>query len=93
MGHADLIAAIQNTLVIVLMISAPALGAAILIGFMVGLFQAVTQIQDQGLPMAIKIVTILVVCALSGRALNGMLIEHTAHLMDLLPSVGRSVVR
>lgn len=93
MEHADLITAIQNTLIIVLMISAPALGTAIAIGFMIGLFQAVTQIQDQGLPMAVKIVMILVVCMTAGRAFNGMLIEHTSSLMDQLPAVGRSVVR
>jgi type III secretion protein S len=93
MVQSELIAAIQSTLMMVLLLSGPALATAIVVGFMIGLFQAVTQIQDQGLPMAVKIVTILAVCALTGRAFNGLLIEHTGHLMDQMAVIGRSVVR
>lgn len=93
MPHAELVNNIQATLMLVLVLSLPALAVAILVGFVLGLFQAVTQIQDQSLPMAVKIVAVLAVCALAGRTINGTLIEHTANVMDQIQSVGRSVVR
>lgn len=93
MAHSELVTHVQATLLLILMLSAPALGVAIAIGFIIGLFQAVTQIQDQVLPTAVKIVAVLGVCALAGRTINGTLIEHTNSLLDRLPAVGRSVVR
>jgi type III secretion protein S len=83
---------VQNTLTLVLVLSAPALVIAIAIGFLIGLFQAVTQIQDQALPQACKIIAVLVSIALIGRMMSSTLIEHTNQVFDDLPLIGRSVV-
>lgn len=83
---------VQNTLTLILALSAPALGVAIVVGFVIGLFQAVTSIQDQTLPQVCKIVAVLATIALAGRIISGTLIQHTGHLMDQLPSIGRSIV-
>ncbi len=93
MIHGDLIANVQATLMLILLLSLPALGVAIALGLLIGLFQAVTQIQDQSLPMAVKIVAVLAVCAFAGRIINATIIEHTIHLLDQLPVIGRSVLR
>jgi type III secretion protein S len=92
-GSSELISDAQSTLMLVFVLSLPALGVAIVVGFFVGLFQAVTQIQDQSLPQVVKIVAVLGAIALTGRLINGTLVEHTGQLLDQLPIVGRSVVR
>jgi type III secretion protein S len=93
MDSSTLTTNVQNTLTLILALSAPALGVAILVGFVIGLFQAVTAIQDQTLPQACKIVAVLATIAMAGRLMSGTLIQHTKHLFDQLPAVGRSVVR
>jgi len=82
----------ESTLTLILALSAPALGIAIVVGFVVGLFQAVTSIQDQTLPQACKIVAVLVTIAALSRVISGTLIQHTDHIFDQLRVVGRSVV-
>lgn len=84
---------VQNALVVILVLSAPVLGVAILVGFVMGLFQAVTQIQDQSLPQACKVVAVLVAIAMGGRLMSGVLLEYTNRIMDHLPSIGSSVSR
>jgi len=50
--------AIREGLVLVLLLSAPPLIASMVVGFVVGLFQAATQIQDQTLSFVPKILAI-----------------------------------
>jgi flagellar biosynthetic protein FliQ len=50
----------------VLLLSAPAVLAGLLIGFMVSLFQAVTQIQEQTLTFVPKIIAVFMVLLITG---------------------------
>ena len=50
----------------VLVLSAPAVLAGLLVGFMVSLFQAVTQIQEQTLTFVPKIIAVFLVLMISG---------------------------
>lgn len=50
----------------VLVWSAPAVLAALLVGFMISLFQAVTQIQEQTLTFVPKIIAVFVVVLITG---------------------------
>ena len=59
MGQEVFLNEMNQALVTVLLVSAPALGIAIIIGVSVGLIQALTQIQDQTLPQAVKLVAVL----------------------------------
>lgn len=93
MDSVTLATMVQNTLMVILALSAPVLGGAIAVGFVIGLFQAVTQIQDQSLPQACKIMAVLLGIAVGGRLMSGTLIEHTNRLIDSLPAIGTSVVK
>ncbi|GEN22782.1 EscS/YscS/HrcS family type III secretion system export apparatus protein [Halomonas cupida] len=66
----------------VLLLSAPALLTAILIGFGIGLLQALTQIQDQSLPQAVKVITIMLVLIFAGPLLVGQLLGLTNQILD-----------
>jgi len=55
-----------RSLMEVLVLSAPAVLAGLLVGFMVSLFQAVTQIQEQTLTFVPKIIAVFLVLMISG---------------------------
>ena len=55
----------------VLIWSAPAVLAGLLVGFMISLFQAVTQIQEQTLTFVPKIIAVFVVLLVTGGWLIG----------------------
>ena len=66
----------------VVLLSAPALLAAIVIGFGIGLLQALTQIQDQSLPQAVKVIVIMLVLIVGGPLLVGQLVNLTDQVLD-----------
>ena len=76
-------------LMLVLMLSLPPLAVATVVGFVVGLLQAVTQIQDQTLPQSIKLVAVLVTLVLTGAWMAGPLVEQARQVFDAFPAIGR----
>ncbi|MGD0152377.1 MAG: flagellar biosynthesis protein FliQ [Thermacetogeniaceae bacterium] len=54
----------QNALYTALLIAAPLLGISLIIGLVVGIFQATTQLQDQTLSFVPKIIAVLVAVVL-----------------------------
>lgn len=57
----DAIDAVRSALLEALFISAPILGAGLVVGLIISLFQAVTQIQEQTLVFVPKIVAMVIV--------------------------------
>ena len=55
---------VQAALLETLILSAPILGAGLLVGLLVSLFQAVTQIQEQTLSFVPKIIAMILVAVL-----------------------------
>lgn len=72
----------KNALWTALLVSAPALLVAIAVGFGVGLLQALTQIQDQTLPQAVKLVAVLLVLIVAGPLLAGQIVNITDQVLD-----------
>lgn len=56
----------QSSVYTVLIVAAPALGIALLIGLMVSIFQATTQIQEQTLAFVPKIVGVFIIILVVG---------------------------
>jgi type III secretion protein S len=71
------------------LLSAPPLLAAVLVGVGVSLAQALTQIQDQTLPYVIKLVVVAVVLVACGRWIGAELLQLTIRCIDLVATVGR----
>lgn len=74
MGQGVFLNVMNQALMTVLLLSAPALGLAILIGLSVGLIQALTQVQDQTLPQAVKLVGVLLLLIFTGPLLAGQVV-------------------
>jgi type III secretory pathway component EscS len=79
--------ACREGLLLVLVLSAPALLASVAVGLVAGIVQAATQIQDQALGFVPKLVVVLLVVAATGPLLGGQLVRFTQALMLAIPSV------
>jgi type III secretion protein S len=89
MGEEVFQSQVSSALLTVLVMSAPALGAAIVVGVGVGLIQALTQIQDQTLPQAVKLVVVLVVLILTGPLLGAQVTELARQGLEQFPLATR----
>jgi len=82
MQHAVLLEQLQATLSIVLFMSLPPLISAMTVGLVVGILQAVTQVQDQSLPIAFKLLVVIVVLVFGGPLLVVPLVRQSEQLFD-----------
>jgi flagellar biosynthetic protein FliQ len=74
----------------VLIWSAPAVLSALLVGFMISLFQAVTQIQEQTLTFVPKIIAVFVVLLITGPWLIGEIQTFTQETYQTVDHLVRS---
>lgn len=77
----------QQALYLVLIASAPPVVMSLLIGLMISIFQAATQIQEQTLTFAPKLVVVFGVLALTGSWIGAQLIRFTFHVFDRFPEI------
>ena len=72
----------------VFILCAPVLGAAIIIGLIVAIFQATTSIQEQTLTFFPKLFIILLMLALLGGWLFSTMRTYTINLFESIPKMG-----
>ncbi|GGE35926.1 type III secretion protein [Agaricicola taiwanensis] len=82
-------ASVNNALLTVLYISGPVLLVAVAIGFTIGLLQAVTQIQDQTLPQAVKLLTVLLLIITFGAVMAQLVSQQATVLFTDFPKMTR----
>jgi flagellar biosynthetic protein FliQ len=70
-----------------LKIAGPLLLVALVIGLIVSVFQAVTQIQEQSLSLIPKIAGVAVVVVLLGPWMLGQIVSYTTALYTAIPSM------
>lgn len=78
----------REALVLVLVLSGPALLASLVIGLIVSVFQAMTQVQEQTLSSVPKIVAVFAVLAITGPWLISQLVSFTVRLFSSIPRIG-----
>ncbi len=76
-----------QTMVVALKLSAPILVTALVVGFAISLFQAMTQIQEFTLAFVPKVVAIGAALIVSGNWMLHTLMDFTADLFARLPSL------
>ena len=70
-----------------LMIAAPLLGTALVIGLLISIFQVVTQIQEMTLTFVPKIIASVGALALFGPWMLNTLVEYTKQLFMNIPNL------
>lgn len=84
----DLGAILEQTFIVALKLSAPALLTALVVGLLVSLVQAVTQLNESTLSFVPKIIAIGAVMMMAGSFMTATLLTFTRHLFDQLILVG-----
>jgi flagellar biosynthetic protein FliQ len=76
----------QEALWMLLMVSAPVLGAVLIVGLIVSLFQAVTQINEATLAFVPKLIAAMAVFALAGPWMLSTLVDYIRRTLEAIPS-------
>ena len=79
---------VREGLFLVLLVSAPAVLASLVVGLLVSVFQATTQLQDQTLSFVPKLVAVLLVLAVTGAWMGTQLTRFTETLLRAVPVAG-----
>ncbi|NGQ94021.1 flagellar biosynthesis protein FliQ [Brevibacillus sp. SYP-B805] len=74
----------QGSVYTILLVTAPALGAGLLVGLLVSVFQATTQIQEQTLAFIPKIVAVLVTLLVVGPWMMRVVVEFAMNIFGNL---------
>jgi flagellar biosynthetic protein FliQ len=74
---------------ITLLISLPAVGVGLLVGFIISLFQAITQIQEQTLTFVPKVVSVLLIIAFTSPWIVSLMVDFTTTLWSAIPNMVR----
>ncbi len=87
--HEAYVTKTQNAIMLVFTISSPVLLVAVVVGLTIGLLQALTQIQDQTLPQAIKLLAILIMIVLLGPVFGRQVVQQASTALDEFPTLTR----
>jgi type III secretion protein S len=86
---ADIIRLTQDALWLVLILSAPPIVAASLVGLLVAFLQAATQLQEQTFSYTVKFVVIVIVLFITTAMMGGTLYNFSDRLFTDFPSMVR----
>lgn len=80
LSQAEVIRITQNALYTIIIISAPMIGFGLIVGLIVSIFQAVTQIHEQTLVFIPKILAVMAAMVIFGPWMLSKLIKFTTDL-------------
>ncbi|MCU7369215.1 type III secretion system export apparatus subunit SctS [Pantoea stewartii] len=83
----DILSFFRQAMVLVVVLSAPPLIVAVLVGGVISLLQAAMQLQDQTIPFCLKLVAVGVTLALTGRWLGVELLQLTQNAFAMMTRV------
>ena len=85
MSDADVTEIAVATMLVAAKVAAPILLTALLVGFLISLFQAATQIQEQTLSFVPKIIAVAIALLVTGNWVLSELVSFTDQLFASLP--------
>lgn len=89
MESADLVNHLTKALYLTLWLSLPPIIVAAVVGTLFSLFQALTQIQEQTLSFAVKLIAVMATLALTARWVGGEMYNYTLAVFETFPLLGR----
>ncbi|RMD63733.1 MAG: flagellar biosynthetic protein FliQ [Alphaproteobacteria bacterium] len=88
MNDADVIEVSREAVIVMLKVGAPVLLLALIVGLIISLFQALTQIQEMTLTFVPKAIVIFLSLILFMPFMLGVLVSFTEGLMDRIVALG-----
>ncbi|MBS0292612.1 MAG: flagellar biosynthesis protein FliQ [Proteobacteria bacterium] len=77
----------RDALTLLLMVSMPVLGAVLVVGLLVSIFQAVTQINEATLAFVPKLIAAVVVFTVAGPWMIATLVDYLRRTIEAIPTV------
>ena len=77
----------SEAVTLLLMVSLPVLGAVLVVGLVVSIFQAITQINENTLSFLPKLVVAVLVFALAGPWMLATLVDYLRRMIESIPSM------
>lgn len=84
MQTVDLVSYLTQGLYLALWLSLPPIAVAAIVGTLFSLFQALTQIQEQTLSFAVKLIAVFATLLLTARWLSGEIYNYALSIFDVL---------
>lgn len=84
-----ILAQAQQAVMMMLMLAGPLLLVSLVVGLIVSIFQAVTQVNEMTLTFVPKVVAIFIVLIVMGPWMMQMLLGYTANTFTSIAQVGR----
>jgi len=79
---------LRDSLMTVILVSAPILGVGMLVGLVVSIFQTTTSIQEQTLTFVPKMIAIFITIIFFGSWMIRILINYTNNIFALIEKIG-----
>jgi flagellar biosynthetic protein FliQ len=76
----------QEALMMLLMVSAPVLGVVLIVGLLISLFQAVTQINEATLSFVPKLIAAMAIFAWAGPWMLTTLVDYLRRVLQSIPN-------
>ena len=76
----------QEALLTLMMVASPVLGVVLVVGLLISLFQAITQINEATLTFIPKLIAAMLVLALAGPWMLSILIDYIRRTRESIPA-------
>ena len=87
MESADIVSQTVSLLVMVLYLSLPSIVVAALVGTLFSLFQALTQIQEQTLSFAVKLIAVVATIWVTATSMGEEVFQYTQNIFQLIGEI------
>jgi flagellar biosynthesis protein FliQ len=84
-----LMGVIKDAITVGLTVAAPILVVAIIVGLIISIFQATTQIQEQTLTFVPKLIAVAVIGILTGSWMLHSIVSFTERIFDLIANIAQ----
>lgn len=78
---------ISDALITIIKVAAPALITALVVGLVISIFQATTQIQEQTLTFVPKILSVFLILILAGSYMMNTLVSFTSRIFSYISNI------
>ncbi|KRN06848.1 hypothetical protein FD15_GL000407 [Liquorilactobacillus sucicola DSM 21376 = JCM 15457] len=78
---------VRDAFIRIILIAGPAVLVGMIVGFVISIFQATTQIQEQTLSFVPKLIAIFITLILAGNFMLNILLEFTKSIFKMISSL------
>jgi type III secretion protein S len=89
MQTADIVDVLHRAMVVLMFTAAPTVLVAALVGLMVAVVQAATQLQDQSISQALKLSAVVIVLLVGGASMGARVVAFGDGILTDLPALVR----